>query len=156
MIDADFIKEYMQDHPDKNILLDYEDQFGEELIEIIVPMVYDDISVLYPSIGKNKSIIPDNIVMYGVMHKLFESESFVQLRNQVQYTDSNSSVALSIKNNDYTQKSEMMRTQFLRLLEAFAATKFMSEGWGVTSSNASDTSYDVVNAGFYNSGMGLW
>ena len=154
MIDTDSIKEYMQDHPDKNILLDYNEQFGEELIDIIVPMVYDDIFVLYPSLGKNKANIPNNIVMYGVMHKLFESESFIELRNQVQYSDSNASVALSTKTNDYTQKSEMMRTQFLRLLEAFAATKFMASAWGSTPSNAMDTSGAMVDTGCR--GYGRW
>jgi len=154
MVDADSIKEYMQDHPDKNILLDYNDQFGEELIDIIVPMVYDDIFVLYPSLGKNKSKIPDNIVMYGVMHKLFESESFVELRNQVQYSDSNASIALSTKTNDYAQKSEMMRTQFLRLLEASAASRFMAEAWGSTPSNAMDTSGAMLDIGCR--GYGRW
>lgn len=147
MVDADYIKDYIQDHPDKNILLDYNEQFGDDLIDIIIPMVYDDIFILYPSIGKDKSKIPDNIVIYGILHKLFESESFKELRNQVQYNDSNSSVALSVKTNDYTQKSEMMRTQFLRLLESLAATRFMAEGWGVSSSNAADVSMNSFQYG---------
>lgn len=147
MVDAEYIAEYMQDKPDKNILLDYTKQFEEELVDVIIPMVYDEIKVLYPAIGKEKDAIPDHIVIYGVMHKLFESESFVQLRNQVQYSDSNASVDLSSKTDSYERKSEMMRTQFLRLLESFAATRFLETGWGSFWSNASEMSYSSFDYG---------
>jgi uncharacterized lipoprotein YddW (UPF0748 family) len=147
MIDVDYIKDYLQDHPDKNILLDYTAQFEEDLIDIIIPMVYEEIFILYPSIGKQKDNIPNHVIMYGILHKLFESESFKELRNQVQYNDSNASVGLSVKNSDYIQKSELMRTQFLRLLESLAATNFMATAWGRTTSNASDLEYTPLNIG---------
>ena len=147
MIDVDYIKEYLQDHPDKNILLDYTAQFEEDLIDIIIPIVYEEIFVLYPSLGKQKSNIPNHIIMYGVLHKLFESESFKEFRNQVLYTDRNASVGLSVKNSDYTQQSELKRAQFSRLLESLAATTFMATAWGGSTSNVSDLSYTPLSSG---------
>jgi hypothetical protein len=149
MIDIDSIKEYLQDHPDKNILLDFAAQFEDDLIDIIIPMVYDEISILYPALGKQKSNIPNHIVIYGVLSKLFESESFKELRNQVQYSDSNASVSLSVKNAEYTQKSEMMRTHFLRLLESYAATLFMHTAWDIIPSNTSDFGYSALDTRCY-------
>lgn len=146
-VDIDTIREFIQDTSDKNILLDYTEQFSDDLLDMMIPMVYSEISILYPSIKTPRNTVPDHVVIYGVLSKIFESESFVQLRNQVEYSDTNSSVGLSTKNADYTNKSEMMRAHFLRMLESIAASNFMNSAWGTGNSNASDFSYSSTTMG---------
>jgi len=145
MIDIDKIKEYIQDSADKNILLDYMEQFPEELVDLIIPMVYEEAKIFYPAIATNPKMLPDTVMMYGIIAKLMESESFVQLRNEVQYSDSNASVSLSSKSDRYQQKAEIMQRQYLRLLEGLATASFMNNAWGVTRSNTQDFVGDSLN-----------
>ena len=145
MIDIDKIKDFIQDKADKNILLDYVEQFEEELVEMIVPMVYEEAKIFYPAIAAQPERLPDTIMIYGVIAKLMESESFLQLRNEVQYSDSNSNVNLSSKSDRYQQKAEIMQRQFLRLLEATATANFMNNAWGGCRSNADDFVGDTLN-----------
>ena len=144
MISEETIKEYIQDKADKNVLLDYMEQFSEDLLDMIIPMVYEEALILYPALGR--SDIYDGIALYGVLSKIFESESFLQLRNELDYQDSAMSVGLSKKSNDYLQKSQMMATQFKMLLEATATKKFLATGWGGSSSNSADFTSDTFNA----------
>ena len=145
MIDIDKIKEFIQDKPDKNILLDYVEQFEEDLVEMLIPMVYEEAKILYPAIASVPERLPDTIMVYGVVSKMMESESFLQLRNEVQYSDSNSNVNLSSKSERYQQKAEIMQRQFLRLLEATATAYFMNNAWGGCHSNADDFVGNALN-----------
>ena len=145
MIDIDKIKEYIQDSADKNILLDYTEQFEEELVEMIIPMVYEEAKILYPAIASKPKTLPDIVMMYGVISKLMESESFLQLRNEVQYSDSNANVNLSSKSDRYQQKAEIMQRQHLRLLEGLATASFMNNAWGSVHSNADDFVGDALD-----------
>lgn len=146
MIDADYIKEFLQDHPDRNILLDYVDQFGEDLIDMVIPMTYDYAKSMYASIS-NAHDIPDTIIVYGVISKLMLSESFVQLRNQTSYSDSNSSVSISDKESLYERKAAMMDQNFNMMLSNYVQSKFMQEAWGANSSNSKNTTADMLHYG---------
>jgi len=144
MIDTDKISEFIQDLPDNNALLDYAVQFKDELIDLIIPMVYDEIRILYPSLKPVMNQISDEIIKYGVIYKLMESESFLQLRNQVQYNDSNSSVSLSNKTDSYIQRAEIMKQQFYALLNGVATRSFLQTAWGGTRSNSDTIAVDML------------
>ena len=145
MIDTDKISEFIQDLPDNNALLDYSVQFKEELIDLIIPMVYDEIRILYPALKPVLNQISDEIIKYGVIYKLMESESFLQLRNQVQYNDSNSSVSLSDKTDSYAQRAELMKQQFYLLLNGVATRSFLQTAWGGTRSNSDTMAIDMLD-----------
>ena len=144
MIDTDKISEFIQDLPDNNALLDYVVQFKDDLIDLIIPMVYDEIRILYPALKPILNQISDEIIKYGVIYKLMESESFIQLRNQVQYNDSNSSVSLSAKTEQYIQRAELMKQQFYSLLNGVATRSFLQTAWGETRSNSDTMIVDML------------
>jgi len=152
MLDPDKIKEYIKDKPELNILYDNMEQFGDDLMDVIIPMTYQEAAVLAPAVAKNKNRVPDVIVLHGVISRLLESESFLELRNQLQYQDNNmSSMPLSAKQSQYTQLSQMMRSYFTQLLSAWATSEFYNSCWGFTTSNSYDN--DTMYAGYFGVGI---
>ena len=149
MIDPDTVKDYIKDKPELNILHDNLDQFSEELLDVIIPMTYQEASVLAPAVTRNISNVPDVIILHGVIARLLESESFLELRNQLQYQDNNmSSAPLSAKQAQYSQLSQMMRGYFRELPNAFATASFYNTGWSTgMSSNSQDM--DFMYAGYF-------
>ncbi len=154
MLDADKVKEYIRDKPELNILHDNMEQFSDDLMDVIIPMTYEEASILAPAVSRNKSRIPDVIILHGVVSRLLESESFLELRNQLQYQDNNmASMPLSGKQAQYTQLSQLMRSYFAQLLNAWATAEFYNTAWGYTSSNARDA--DSLYTGYFNIGIDI-
>jgi hypothetical protein len=142
MLDPEKIKEYIKDKPELNILYDNMEQFSEELMDVIIPMTYQEVQVLAPAIAEPKEQLPDVIMLHGVLARLLESESFLELRNQLQYQDNNmQSMPLSNKHGEYTQLSQLMRQYFQQLLSAFATAKFYQTAWGSSWSNSVEMDY---------------
>lgn len=152
MLDPDKIKEYIKDKPELNILYDNMDQFSDDLMDIVIPMTYQEAAVLAPAVARDKNKVPEVIIVHGVIARLLESESFLELRNQLQYQDNNmSSMPLSSKQGQYTQLSQMMRSYFTQLLSAWATAEFYNSGWGFTTSNSYDS--DTMYAGYFGIGI---
>lgn len=150
MLDADMIKEYIKDKPELNILYDNIEQFQDDITDIAIPMTYGEAAILAPSVAKDPTLIPDVIILHGVIARLMESESFLELRNEVNYQDNNmSSMPLSAKQAKYSQLAQMMRQYFQQLLGAFATASFYNTAWGATISNSE--SYDTMYAGYFGS-----
>ncbi len=153
MLDVDTVKEYIKDKPELNILYDNMEQFSDDLTDIVIPMTYSEAAILAPAIAKNPTRVPDVIILHGVIARLLESESFLELRNQVQYQDNNiSSMPLSAKQGQYTQLSNIMRQYFTQMLSAYAVAAFYHTAWGYITSNSID--YDTMYAGYF--GMPLY
>jgi hypothetical protein len=157
MLDVDTVKEYIKDKPELNILYDNIEQFSDDLMDVVIPMTYSEASILAPAIAKDPTRVPDVIILHGVISRLLESESFLELRNQVQYQDNNmSSMPLSAKQAQYSQLSQMMRQYFQQLLTAYATAHFYNTAWGGVTSNSID--YDTMYAGYFGTALyeNLW
>lgn len=154
MLDADMVKEYIKDKPELNILHDNMEQFSDDLMDVVIPMTYQEAAIIAPAVARNKHLVPDVIMMHGVVARLLESESFLELRNQLQYQDNNmSSMPLSAKQAQYSQLSQMMRSYFTQLLNAWATSMFFNTAWGHTTSNSMDM--DSLYAGYFGIGFGV-
>lgn len=154
MLDPDMIKEYLKDKPELNILLDNMEQFSDDLMDIIIPMTYQEAAILAPAVAKVQSRIPDVIILHGVIARLLESESFLEVRNQLQYQDNNmSSMPLSAKQSQYSQLSQMMRSYYTQLLGAWATAEFYNTAWGHTFSNSMDM--ENLYAGYFTAGFNV-
>jgi hypothetical protein len=154
MLDPDIIKEYIKDKPELNILYDNMEQFSDDLMDVIIPMTYQEAAILAPAVATNRSLVPDVIILHGVIARLLESESFLELRNQLQYQDNNmSSMPLSAKQAQYTQLSQMMKQYFNQLLNAWATAQFYQTGWGHTFSNSMDM--ENLYAGYFTIGFDI-
>jgi len=138
-IDIDKIREFLQDYPALNILKDNIEQFKDELIETTIPMVVQEAITKKPAIKGYISKIPEVVWMYGIIAKLLQSESFVQLRNSISVADNNTPGAqLFGKHGDYLQVSNMFQQQFEMMLDNLAKKLWYEGLWGSTSSNSID------------------
>ena len=130
-IDVDGIREYIRDIPELNLLHDNVEQFDEDLVESAIKLAKQDIMLHAPSIASKEGLVPDSIVIHAVICKLLESESFLELRNQLNYQDNNmSSVPMSSKQQNYSQMSAVLKATYEEALDKIAKAAFYNGAWG--------------------------
>ena len=153
MLTAESITVFLKDDARFNILLDNEQQFEEEFIEQIIAMTYKEVGARIPAFRNSSAQIPDMIMLHGVLGNLMRSESFLELRNQLQYSDNNlSSVSIYHKHTNYLALSESLKAEFKQMLNDLAAASFLEAAWGGTTSNSTD--YDAIYAFYGNDFFG--
>ena len=146
LLDADSIREYIKDIPELNLLHDGVVQFDDDIIDSVISLAKQDVMIHAPAIARSPSGIPDSIMYHAVLSRLMESESFLELRNQLQYQDNNmSSVPLSSKQINYTQLSQTLKATYEEALDKMARASFFNSCWGETWSNSFeiDISYSM-------------
>jgi len=141
-IDIDQVRDFLQDYPSLNILKDNIEQFSDELIEITIPMVVNEAVTLKPAIKSIVDKIPSVVWIYGIVSKLLESESFIQIRNQITVGDNNNAgTSVFGKQSDYLQMANMFKVQFEKMLDMTAKRLWYEGLWGSVDSNSSDVEY---------------
>jgi hypothetical protein len=139
MLTPDILSGYIQDDPRFNLLLDNKEQFDEDFIEEIIRMTYLEAGATVPALRNSTNRIPSPIILHGALSNLMRSESFKELRNQLQYNDNNlSSISVFHKHNDYLKLAFGLKEEFKILLSNYAASEFIASAWGTTTSNAND------------------
>lgn len=139
MLDPDFVRECLQDNEMYNILLDNKEQFNDDIIEKFITISKQQACVIAPSLLHYVDKIPDVIILHGVVANLMKSETFKELRNQLQYNDGNlSSVSVYHKYSDYANLADNLKNEFKEMLNTFSATLFIQNCWGSSSSNSED------------------
>ena len=139
MLTKDIIRDYLQDDPRYNLLLDNKQQFTDSFIERVIKLTYQEAGSICPAYAMNTSVFPEVIILHGVISNLMRSENFKELRNQLQYNDNNlSSVSVFHKQVNYLELSALLKSEFKELLGTFAKASFMQGAWGQTSSNSTD------------------
>lgn len=146
-MDADYIRDYIRDHKDLNLSLDNNQQFTDDLVDMMITMTFSEVTISHPVLVE--ADVPDSTLIFGVLSRLMLSESFKDLRDQVQYQDANNGVDLSAKETNYEHKALLMKQFFKEQLDGIAARKFLHGCWGVTGSNSRDMAYDIHRAGFH-------
>jgi len=148
-IDTDTIKDFIRDKAEFNLLYDNVEQFNDELYDVVLPMVEEEIRINFPALMGKK--IPNSIIIKLTIAYLMQSESFVQLRNQVSVSDNNNNgTSLYDKEQNYLQLSDVYRKAAYTWLSNMAKTSYYQECWDSVHSNA----MDMENAN--NTGYGGW
>ena len=143
MLDPESIREYLQDDERFNLLLDNKTQFSDDLIERITEITRYQAGAIVPALMHRLDKIPDVILLHGVVSNLMKSESFKELRNQLQYSDANlSSVSVFHKSQNYEAIAAGMKQEFAEMLKSYNTSLFLNTAWGTTSSNSQD--YDSM------------
>jgi hypothetical protein len=138
-IDIDNIREFLQDFPSLNILKDNTEQFSDELIETTIPMVVQEAITKKPSLRSHITKIANVVWMYGIVSKLLQSESFLQLRNSISVADNNNpGTQLFGKESSYIQMSNMFQQQFEIMLDNEAKKLWYGGLWGGAPSHSMD------------------
>jgi len=141
-IDFDMLREFLKDKPQLNFLNDNLEQFPEDTMETLIPLVLDDIKIFAPALAPYIDRIPPGLIMYGLVAKLLQSEMFLQLRNKIAVGDNNNSgTSIFGKEQEYAQLANMFENQFQRGLNQLAKSVYYNSMWGSVASNSADIEY---------------
>jgi hypothetical protein len=131
MIDPDKIRAYIRDRADLNVLLNNEEQFDEEEMQIFELDIREEICLEIPALTPKKKTIPDIIIMHGVIARLLESVAHQENRNQMSISDDNvGQIDFSNKSEKYFSIANMYRSNMLRLASNMAAADYYNSMWG--------------------------
>ena len=155
-IDTDKIREFLQDFPNLNLLQDNIEQFSDDLIDVTIPMVVQEAVTKKPALKGIIQKIPENVWIHGIISKLLQSESFIQLRNSISVADNNNpGTQLYGKEQSYLQIANMFQQQFEMMLDNIAKTLWYNGLWGKVSSNSQDIEFGGLMNYFPNGGFFL-
>lgn len=139
MLTAETLTTYIQDDPRFNLLLDNKEQFSEDTLDFFIENTYKETSALVPALRGSEKKIPDIIILHGALSNIFRSEQFKELRNQLQYSDSNlSSISVFHKAQDYGALSAGLKQEFITMLKDISIANFIQSAWGSSTSNSED------------------
>jgi len=154
MLSPESIREYLQDDERFNLLLDNKEQFSDDTIERIIEITKQQAGAIVPALINKLDKIPDVILLHGVVANLMKSESFKELRNQLQYSDANlNSISVFHKSQNYEAIAAGMKQEYSEMLKSYNTSLFLNSAWGQTSSNSQD--YDIMYSFVGNSFFGM-
>ena len=144
------IRLYMKDSFEKNRLLGGEYEADDPLIELCTELAIGEFSMAPPmslelytadSFSDEGAVA---ILMDAVVAKLLTSDSFLQYRNQLSYSDGGESLAVSDKGDPYTRLAQMLMQSFLMKANNVKKTINYCQAWGgVTSPYARYIYYNL-------------
>lgn len=133
------IQEFLQDHPQLNVLI-RKNEFGPALIKIAIRMMVDDFNQINWRSQFTPRDFPSstfNIQMYGTVFHLMNSASTLQTRNHLPYSSGGTSIAQFAKSGEYQQLANQFKKEFKDAALALKYQMNLEQGWGGVSSEYS-------------------
>lgn len=142
MIDPDKVRAYIRDRKELNVLLNNKEQFDDEEIEMFDRDVRDELILEIPALEVKRKVLPDLIVIQGIIARLMEACAQQENRNQMTVGDDNvGQIDFSNKSDKYFSISQMYQQKMMRLAQTAAAKSFYNEAWGSVEMNSSDYTF---------------
>jgi len=139
MLDPDKVRMYIRDRGNLNLLLNNEEQFEDEEIQMFEQDILEEITLEIPSLRFRKNEIHELILLYGVISKLLEAAAHQENRNQMAISDDNvGQIDFSNKGDKYFNLSAMYMQKTIRLAQHMAASSFYNEVWGSVNMPSAD------------------
>lgn len=131
MVSPEKIKSYIRDNPDLNVLLNNMEQFSDEEIGLFDTDCREELVIQYPALMSKKEILPDVIIIPGVIAKLMEAEAHNQIRNQMHLSDDNvGQIDYSNKGEKYFNVATAYNGRMLKMAQSMTAASYYREMWG--------------------------
>jgi hypothetical protein len=113
VISRDQVRMFMRDRADRNILLD-DVQFTDAELNLAIEMAVEAFNAITPRSAFIASTFPNPyILLIGTVRFLLSSESFLQIRNQATYQDSDvAPIGLSDKASAYAQLAQQLKAEW--------------------------------------------
>ncbi len=144
MIDPEKIRSYIRDRADLNVLLNNTEQFDDEEMQMFELDTREEIILEIPALTARKDVIPDQIILQGVIAKLLESAAHQEARNQMSISDDNvGQIDFSNKSEKYFNIANMYTSKMIRLASNLAAASFYNDVWGEVSMPSADYEFYI-------------
>lgn len=129
------VREFIQDHVEKNRLLDGK-EFENTQITLAIEMAVDRFNMFPPMSSATPQTFPSKtLLMYGTLSNLFAGQSALLARNHMSYSDGGITVAVEERMQLYTALAAMYDASFESSSKAIKIEQNMNEGWGSVSSD---------------------
>lgn len=141
ILTADQVREYLQDYPEANLLLDKE-EFKDTYIELCMDLAVSEYNSLSPSTGFNIGNFPSkSILMLGTCWQMFLGRAALAARNHLTYTDGGLSIPVEEKYEIYKNLADTYKTMFTESASKLKISQNIESGWGQIRSDESNFPY---------------
>lgn len=128
---ADEVREYLQDYPEQNLLLD-KSEFGDTFIELCMDLATSEYNQIPPmAITAILSNFPSKgILLYGTLWMMFQGRAALAARNNLTYSDGGLQIPVEEKYELYSQLAGTFREMFQDAAQKYKISYNMDTGWG--------------------------
>lgn len=126
----DEVRISLRDFAGMNIILD-DVEFTDEDIELAIKRAVRRINAMTPITNFSWRSVPEAILFLGTTRYLMQSESFLQLRNEMRVqSDGMGAVGIDAKFQKYKQAEQTLAQEFLEAARNFKNQVNMNSGFG--------------------------
>lgn len=134
-ITADEIREYLQDFPELNLLLDKED-FGNGYINLCITLAADEFNAIPPRSSYSAISFPSKSILFqGTLWQMFQGKAALAARNTLSYTDGGLQIPIEEKYEIYSNLANTFKANFIESAKLLKIHMNMESGWGSISSD---------------------
>lgn len=128
---AQEIREYLQDYPEQNLLLD-KSEFSDTFIELCMDLATSEYNQIPPiAIKAILSNFPNKgLLLYGTCYFMFQGRAALAARNNLTYSDGGLQIPVEEKFELYSQLAANFGQLFREATQRYKASANMEAGWG--------------------------
>ncbi len=142
MVNPEKIRMAIRDIEELNVLLNNKEQFNDEEIAVFDGDARDELCIMYPVLMSKRDVIPDVVIMPGIISKLMESVGHQENRNKMTISDDNvGQIDMSNKADKYFGISNAYYERMKGFAQNMTAASWYQEMWGTVPSESSMYNY---------------
>lgn len=129
ILTADDVREYLQDYPEANVLLDSE-EFSDTYINLCMKLAVSEFNNMAPVTTFDMGNFPYlSLLMSGTCWQMFQGRAALKARNDLQYSDGGLTVPVEEKYQLYTNIAQNFRDIFVSSAQKLKIQLNMESGW---------------------------
>jgi hypothetical protein len=127
------VREYLQDYPEANLLLDAQ-EFSNTFIELCMDLATSEFNQIPPiALTVMLNNFPSKgILLYGTLWMMFQGRAALAARNNLTYSDGGLQIPVEEKYELYNQLASTFGSMFKEAVQRYKASWNMEIGWGCT------------------------
>lgn len=132
------VRDFISDTPQKNLLLDNEEEYSDVRITLASRLAVDTFNVMPPRTRYEVDTFPyDSVLLYGTLSKLFEGQAALAARNHMSYSDGGVSLPIEERHGMYSNLAATYGQLFTQYASRVKVENNMNDGWGEVGSDYS-------------------
>ena len=142
MVNPEKIRFVIRDLEELNVLLNNKEQFSDEEISVFDNDARDELCIIYPALLSKRDVLPDIVIMQGIIANLMESVGHQENRNKMTISDDNvGQIDMSNKADKYFGIASAYRERMRSFGQNMVASSWYNEMWGSIPSESSMYNY---------------
>ena len=141
LLTADMVREYLQDYPDANLLLD-DIEFSDTYINLCKKLAVSEFNAMSPMSNITEDLFPSlSLLLSGTCWQIFQGRATLKARNDLQYSDGGLTVPVEEKYQLYAAIAASFQGTFMASARQLKTNLNMENGWSFVFGD--ETSYPL-------------